>query len=122
MVLVVADDATHQAITSINDGELPFGVYVFGEDRAQIDRVLDETSSGGALVNTCAVQSTLSSMGFDGRRMSGIGHHHGIEGFREFSNPRGIVERGTEEDMIDAFYAPYAKAGAIADAIFAPQE
>ena len=88
----------------------------------QIDRVLDATSSGGAAVNTCAVQSALPSMGFGGSGMSGMGRHHGIEGFREFSNPRGIVERGAEGDMIDAFYAPYAKAGAIADALFAPQK
>ena len=119
---VVAYDTVDQAIASINAGERPLGIYVFGEDRQQIDRVLDATSSGGAAVNTCAVQSALPSMGFGGSGMSGIGRHHGIEGFREFSNPRGIVERGAEGDMIDAFYAPYAKAGAIADALFAPQE
>ena len=44
--------------------------------------------------------------------MSGMGRHHGIEGFREFSIQRGVVERG-EGDQIDAFFAPYAKAQAI---------
>ena len=39
-----------------------------------------------------------------------------IEGFREFSNPRGIVVRGKETDHIDAFYAPYSKAAAMVDA------
>lgn len=43
---------------------------------------------------------------------SGMGRHHGIEGFREFSNQRGVVFRG-EGDMIDAFYAPYAKAAVV---------
>ena len=42
--------------------------------------------------------------------------HHGIEGFREFSNPRGIVIRGKQADHIDAFYAPYSKAAAMVDA------
>ena len=119
---VVAYDTIDQAIGSINAGERPLGIYVFGEDRVQIDRVLDATSSGGAAFNTCAVKSALPSMGFGGSGMSGMGRHHGIEGFRELSNPRGIVERGAGGDMIDAFYAPYAKAGAIADALFAPQE
>ena len=119
---VVPYDTIDQAIASINAGERPLGLYVFGDDRSQVDRVLDGTSSGGAAVNTCAVQSALPSMGFGGSGMSGMGRHHGIEGFREFSNPRGIVERGAEGDLIDAFYAPYAKAGAIADALFAPQE
>ena len=47
--------------------------------------------------------------------MSGMGRHHGEEGFREFSNPRGVVVRGTG-DHIDAFYPPYAKAAAVVNA------
>jgi coniferyl-aldehyde dehydrogenase len=41
-----------------------------------------------------------------------MGRHHGLEGFREFSNPRGVVVRGTG-DLFDAFCAPYAKAAAL---------
>jgi coniferyl-aldehyde dehydrogenase len=47
--------------------------------------------------------------------MSGMGRHHGIEGFREFSNPRGVIVRGTG-DIIDAFYAPHSKAAAVVKA------
>ena len=35
-----------------------------------------------------------------------MGRHHGIEGFREFSNLRGIFVRG-EGDLIEAFAPPY---------------
>jgi coniferyl-aldehyde dehydrogenase len=105
------------AIESINAGERPLGLYVFGEP-AQTDRVLALTHSGGVSVNACALQGALPSMGFGGSGMSGMGRHHGIEGFREFSNPRGVVVRGTD-DMIDAFYAPYAKATAIVDHLLA---
>ena len=38
------------------------------------------------------------------------GRHHGIEGFREFSNPRGVVVRGTG-DLTDAFLPPYGPTG-----------
>ena len=55
-------------------------------------------------------------MGFGGSGLSGMGRHHGIEGFREFSNPRGIFVRGDSGDHIDAFYVPYAKASALVDA------
>jgi coniferyl-aldehyde dehydrogenase len=37
--------------------------------------------------------------------MSGMGRHHGEEGFREFSNQRGIVVRG-EGPLFDAFVSP----------------
>ena len=76
------------ALAAINAGERPLGLYVFGEDTALTDHVLASTHSGGAAVNTCAIQSALPSMGFGGSGMSGMGRHHGIEGFREFSNPR----------------------------------
>lgn len=47
------------------------------------------------------------------------GRHHGLEGFREFTNPKGLVRRGTAPDLIAAFGPPYAVASAIADHAFA---
>ncbi len=116
---VVPYDTLDGAIASVNAGEHPLGLYVFGEDPGETDRVLNQTISGGAAVNTCAVQGALPSLAFGGVGMSGMGRHHGVEGFREFSNQRGVVVRGTG-DHIDAFFSPYAKAGAIADAALGP--
>ena len=115
---VLPYDDLDTAIAGINAGERPLGLYVFGDDVPMTDAVLARTTSGGAAVNTCAVQSALPSMGFGGSGMSGMDRHHGIEGFREFSNQRGIVVRG-EGDMIDAFYAPYAKAAGLVQAVLA---
>lgn len=112
---VVPYDDLDAAVAAINEGERPLGLYVFGDDAAVTDRVLGQTHSGGAAVNTCAVQGALPSLGFGGSGMSGMGRHHGLEGFREFSNQRGVVVRG-EGDMIDAFYPPYAKAAALIQA------
>ncbi len=47
-----------------------------------------------------------------------MGRHHGIEGFHEFSNQRGVVVRGSN-DLIAAFYAPYTKAEALVSAVLA---
>ena len=114
---VVPYDVLDDAIAMINAGERPLGLYVFGDDASVTDRVLDTTHSGGAAVNTCAVQSALPSMGFGGSGMSGMGRHHGIEGFREFTNPRGVVVRG-EGDIISAFYDPQM-GGAVVQAVLA---
>ena len=100
---VVPYDDLGAAIARINAGARPLGLYVFGDDQTQVNRVLNETTSGGAAVNTCATQSALPSMGFGGSGMSGMGRHHGIEGFREFSNPRGVFVRG-DGDQIAGFY------------------
>jgi coniferyl-aldehyde dehydrogenase len=112
---VVPYDDLDEAIATINAGERPLGLYVFGDDRAETDRILNQVTSGGAAVNACAIQGALPSLAFGGVGMSGMGCHHGIEGFREFSNQRGVVVRGTG-DHFDAFFAPYAKAAAIVKA------
>ncbi len=115
---VVPYDDLDEALAFINAGERPLGLYVLGHDPAQIEHVLDATHSGGAAVNTCALQGALPSLGFGGSGMSGMGRHHGVEGFREFSNLRGVVVQG-EGDQIDAFFAPYSKAAAIVDHVLA---
>ena len=113
---VLPYDDLNDAVARISEGDRPLGIYVFGDDEAVTDLVLADTSSGGAAVNTCALQGGLPSLAFGGSGNSGMGRHHGVEGFREFSNPRGIVVRGYEGDHVDAFYAPYAKAVTMVDA------
>jgi coniferyl-aldehyde dehydrogenase len=113
---VVIYDDLDEAVDRINAGERPLGLYVFGDDDAVINHVLSHTISGGAAVNTCAVQAALPSLAFGGVGASGMGRHHGAEGFREFSNQRGVVIRGTG-DMIETFYAPYSKGAAVVDAV-----
>ena len=102
-------DHLDDAIAYVNAGERPLGLYVFGKDEAVIQRVLTQTTSGGAGVNACAVQGAIPALGFGGIGMSGMGRHHGIDGFREFSNPRGVFVRG-ENDLIEAFCPPYGDA------------
>jgi coniferyl-aldehyde dehydrogenase len=54
---------------------------------------------------------------FGGIGNSGMGRHHAIEGFREFSNPRGVFRRGTG-GIIDALNPPYRTLEAIVEQAF----
>jgi coniferyl-aldehyde dehydrogenase len=103
---VVPYDDIDDAVAQVNAGERPLGLYVFSQDAQAAEDVLRRTTSGGACVNVCALQGALPSLGFGGVGQSGSGRHHGVEGFREFSNPRGVVVRGTG-DLADAFLPPY---------------
>jgi coniferyl-aldehyde dehydrogenase len=115
---VIPYDDLDEALAEVNAGERPLGLYVFSKDAGVAEHVLRQTTSGGACVNVCAVQGALPSLGFGGVGQSGTGRHHGIEGFREFSNPRGVVVRGTG-DLADAFLPPYGPAAqAIVDSVF----
>jgi coniferyl-aldehyde dehydrogenase len=116
---VKAYDTLDEAIAYVNEGERPLALYVFAKDDAVADDVLRRTTSGGACVNSAAVHGALPSLPFGGIGQSGAGRHHGVEGFREFSNLRGVFVRG-EGDMIEAFAPPYGPAAqAVVDAAFA---
>jgi coniferyl-aldehyde dehydrogenase len=115
---IKAYDALEDAIDHVNAGERPLALYVFAKDGDLADEVLRRTTSGGACVNAAAVHGALPSLPFGGIGQSGSGRHHGIEGFREFSNLRGVFVRG-DGDMIEAFAPPYGPAAqALVDAAF----
>jgi coniferyl-aldehyde dehydrogenase len=116
---IKAYDTLDEAIGHVNAGERPLALYVFAKDDDVAGDVLRRTTSGGACVNSAAVHGALPSLPFGGIGQSGSGRHHGVEGFREFSNLRGVFIRG-EGDLIEAFAPPYgAAAQAVVDAAFA---
>lgn len=95
-----------QVISSIQSGDRPLGIYIFSEQQALVDKLRLNTSSGGFCVNAAALQGAQESMGFGGVGKSGMGRHHGIEGFREFSNPRGCVEMAKDSNL-DLILSPH---------------
>jgi coniferyl-aldehyde dehydrogenase len=116
---IKAYDTLDEALAYVNSGERPLALYVFAKDEAIANEVLRRTTSGGACVNSAAVHGALASLPFGGIGQSGSGRHHGIEGFREFSNLRGVFVRG-EGDLIEAFAPPYGPtAQAVIEGAFA---
>ncbi len=117
---VIPYDSLAEATAAADALDRPLGLYVFGDDPAECEGVLRAVRSGGACVNACGLQGALPSLGFGGSGTSGMGRHHGIEGFREFSNPRGVVIRG-EGDHVDILFPPYGdKVRGVLDAAFSP--
>jgi coniferyl-aldehyde dehydrogenase len=103
---VIPYDSMDGALATINRGERPLGLYLYTKDAALVDRVRRETFSGGYAVNVCAAQGAIPDLGFGGIGRSGSGRHHGIDGFHEFSNPRGMFTMGIGTSF-DAFIPPY---------------
>ena len=115
---VIPYDDLDEAIAEVNAGERPLGLYVFSKDEEVAERVLRQTTSGGACVNSAPLHGALPSLPFGGIGQSGTGRHHGVEGFREFSNPRGVFVRG-EGDLTEAFLPPYGQlAQAVVSSVF----
>ena len=115
---VKAYDTLEEAVDYVNSGERPLALYVFAKEDALAMELLRRTTSGGACVNSAAVHGALPSLPFGGIGQSGAGRHHGLEGFREFSNQRAVFVRG-QGDLIEAFAPPYGPAAqAVVDAAF----
>jgi coniferyl-aldehyde dehydrogenase len=88
-----------QVIGRIQAGERPLGIYIFSDQPALVERLQRNTSSGGFCVNAASLQGAQENLGFGGVGKSGMGRHHGFEGFREFSNPRGCVELASDANL-----------------------
>ncbi|MBS0365215.1 MAG: aldehyde dehydrogenase family protein [Proteobacteria bacterium] len=103
---VIPYDSLDEVLAVLNRGERPLGVYLYSDDRTLIGRVQRETFSGGFAVNAVAAQAAVHSLGFGGSGRSGSGRHHGFDGFREFSNPRGMFVMG-RGGAFDSFLPPW---------------
>ena len=119
---VLPYDDLDEVIASVNAGERPLGLYVYTADRAVAERVMNQTSSGGVCVNLCLLQGALAPLAFGGVGNSGMGRHHGVEGFREFSYPRGVFSRGTGADVVDLINPPYRALEGMIDGAFSAMD
>ena len=114
---IIPYDTLDEVISRVNGGERPLALYVYAEDPKFSDHALSRTTSGGACVNLSLLHGAIATLPFGGIGNSGMGRHHGIEGFREFSNPRGVFIRG-EGGAIDAFNPPYRTLESIVSASY----
>jgi aldehyde dehydrogenase (NAD+) len=94
------------AIAFINDRDKPLALYVFSGDDAIAERVLAETSSGGAAVNATLFQVSAPELPFGGVGGSGMGAYHGRASFDVFSHAKSVLRRSTRPDP-DLAYPPY---------------
>ena len=94
-----------QVINEVNAGPKPLALYIWSKNESTVQRVLKNTSSGGACINHCMVQYLHGNLPFGGVNNSGIGSSHGPWGFKAFSHERAVVR--TQIMMARLFFAPY---------------
>ena len=82
-----------EAIDYINGHARPLGLYYFGSDAAERDRVLERTTSGGVTVNDVLMHVAQEELPFGGIGPAGMGAYHGRDGFREFSHARSVYHQ-----------------------------
>ena len=101
------------AVDYVNAHDRPLGLYYFGTDKAEENRVLSRTISGGVTVNDVIFHNAMEDLPFGGTGPSGMGNYHGVDGFKTFSHMRAIYRQtGMDVAGIGGFKAPYGKATA----------
>eukprot|EP00516_Mucochytrium_quahogii_P001478 CAMPEP_0203747106 /NCGR_PEP_ID=MMETSP0098-20131031/2351_1 /ASSEMBLY_ACC=CAM_ASM_000208 /TAXON_ID=96639 /ORGANISM=" , Strain NY0313808BC1" /LENGTH=444 /DNA_ID=CAMNT_0050635429 /DNA_START=2981 /DNA_END=4315 /DNA_ORIENTATION=- len=68
----------------------PLAIYVFSENKTNVERIINETESGGVCVNSVFEQCTNRELPFGGKGESGSGMYFGKFGFDTFSHQRAI--------------------------------
>ncbi|KHD89594.1 MAG: aldehyde dehydrogenase [Bdellovibrio sp. ArHS] len=105
--LVPYKDIT-EAIHYINEREKPLSLYIYSNSKLNIERVLNETSSGGVCVNDSILHFMNPHMPFGGIGHSGMGSSHGFYGFRNFSHEKAVLTQSWLGRMTRLIYPPYS--------------
>lgn len=109
LLLIVSYRTLDDAIQYINDRPRPLALYLFSHDRKTEKRVLEHTHAGGVSVNDTLMHLAQDDMPFGGVGPSGMGHYHGVEGFKSLSKAKAVHRRGRISGN-SLIYPPYNKA------------
>jgi coniferyl-aldehyde dehydrogenase len=103
---IVCYEHINDAIAYINARERPLALYYFGYNKAEQQKVLHETHSGGVCLNETLMTAGMEDMPFGGVGASGMGHYHGHEGFKTFSHAKSVFVR-PKFSLMKLIYPPY---------------
>lgn len=98
-----------EAIDKINSKEKPLGLYIYSSSKKNVDQIINNTRAGGTCINNNGVHFFNNNLPFGGSNNSGIGKAHGIFGFEEFSNARGVLKQWSPISGLDGMTPPYTK-------------
>jgi aldehyde dehydrogenase (NAD+) len=106
---IISYDIISQAISLINKNPKPLALYFFGEENERCKEVLQETSSGNAVLNDCVLHYIHPNLPFGGVNNSGIGKSHGYFGYLAFSNEKGVLKQRVGFNNSTMVKPPYDK-------------
>ncbi|KAI9310622.1 Aldehyde/histidinol dehydrogenase [Dichotomocladium elegans] len=107
---IVPVDDIQEAIHAINSRDHPLALYIFTKSKKTYNEILDNTNSGGALINDTLMHLQELSLPFGGVGASGMGNYHGDKSFATFTHERATMVKSTRfESVMAAKYPPYTE-------------
>ncbi len=100
-----------ETLAYVNSKDRPLGLYYFGQNKSEENKVLTHTTSGGVTVNDVIMHVAQEDLPFGGVGPSGMGSYHGYDGFKNFSHAKAIYSQSkTVSKLAAAMFPPYKKA------------
>lgn len=103
--IVYAD--LQEVIDKINAKEKPLSMYIYSNNKSNIDRIIRNTRAGATVVNHGGLHFFNNNLPFGGTNNSGIGKGNGFFGFEAFSNARAILKQWSPISGLDSLIPPY---------------
>lgn len=99
---------TEQIYQMLADRPKPLALYLFTENKQQMEALTSRLRFGGGCINDTIIHLAASNLPFGGVGESGMGAYHGKFGFDAFSHQKAIVNKKTWMDL-PLRYRPYGK-------------
>ncbi len=93
---VIVYDEISEVIEAIVKRPKPLALYLFSEDEAVQDHILNSVSFGGGSINDTINHMTSHYLPFGGVGDSGMGAYHGKASFDTFSHAKSILKRSNK--------------------------
>jgi aldehyde dehydrogenase (NAD+) len=106
---IVTFETIDDAVRYVAERDKPLALYLFSRNSSNVERVLEETSSGAVLVNDTLAHFYQLNLPFGGIGASGMGKAHGFYGFETFSNRKAVLRQLTRFSPVKLLYPPYTK-------------
>ena len=100
-------ESIKDTVDYINSKDRPLGLYYFGDDKEEMQNVLENTTSGGVTINDVVFHVGQDNAPFGGVGPSGTGSYHGVEGFKNFSHTKTIYTQSKFDGLFGLFRPPF---------------
>ncbi|NAW57953.1 MULTISPECIES: coniferyl aldehyde dehydrogenase [unclassified Vibrio] len=80
-----------EAISYVNSKPRPLALYLISNDTVLRRQIVQQTHSGGVCINDTLMHVAADDAPFGGIGESGMGHYHGVEGFRTMSKAKTVL-------------------------------
>jgi aldehyde dehydrogenase (NAD+) len=107
-IVPVLSSTVDEAIRVVNSMPHALALYIFSNDKAEIDKILNATTSGGVTVNDVMIHVAVPGAPFGGVGESGNGAQNGKFTFDAFSHTRTVLTMPGWMDRVLSFrYPPF---------------